>query len=48
MAAHPVGDNRQSDTLFFRMGQERDAVLLFLAVALMLGDACIYDYWHYY
>ena len=46
MSAHTVGHHRQRHTAALGMGKERNAILLFLTIALMLGDAGVDHYGH--
>jgi len=46
MAAHAVGDNGQRHTALVHMGKDRETILLFLAISLVLCRASINRYEH--
>jgi len=46
MAAHAVGDDGECYAITACVGENRDAILLFLAISLMLCGTGIDFYWH--
>jgi len=46
MAAHAVGDDGECNAISTCVGEDRDAILLFLAISLVLCGTGIDFYWH--